>query len=82
MFDKGPNSSLESNHVKFSKSLKYYTCGSFPYFVKLFAGTLIKDKLLNPFSLCDVILRVGGLLENVFDVILRRSSTFKFWLCV
>ena len=36
---------------------------------------------MNPFSLCDVILRVG-LVESVFDVILRKSSTLNFWLCV
>ena len=36
---------------------------------------------MNPFSLCDVILRVG-LVESVFDAILRKSSTLNFWLCV
>ena len=36
---------------------------------------------INPFSLCDVILPVG-LVESVFDAILRKSSNLNFWLCV
>ena len=36
---------------------------------------------MNLFCLCDVILRVG-LVESVFDVILRKSSTLNFWLSV
>ena len=42
--------------------------------------SIANSDAINPFSFCDVILRVG-LVESVFDVILRKSSTLNFWLC-